>query len=705
MKFSIAGVLAFAATGMAVLFVSAQATGQGTAGPATAPPAAAAQQPAGQTAVQAIPQRPTGKVLFSRSTDENGQTTTQVGIDTNKASVFKAEAPVAEDAERHAVTFTNLDLDVRLRTVEQHIAVRALLTVRNDGQVPLARIPLQISSTLQWERIRVAGAGGQFKDAVFPVAMLKSDVDHTGQLSEAAVPLAKPLAPGGTVQLDVTYSGDIPVSAARLDVIDTPTDVAVHSDWDQISVPFTGLRGLGNVAWYPVSSVPAFLGEGARLFDEIGSHKLRLSGAHFRLRLTAEFPHGQAPTVAVINGHPAALAVTDSGPAASGPAPQDVAPGQELPGVAVADTGASVLGFEAPSLFLAIRTPHTVDNATLFTLPEDDPAVEGWTAAASEVAPFLKTWLGQTPRSRLTVLDLPDPADLPFETGALLATPIQLADSGRLSTILVHALSQAWMEPGSTPSASQTAETAGAGAPPAWLSEGVASFMGTLWMEKEHGRDQALGTLEAERPALALAEPSSPGESAGQPLAQAVSPVYYRTKAAYVLWMLRGATSDADLSVALRAWNPNQSPSQGPNQSLGSLEKLLEPAGSGRDLSWLFADWVDADKGLPDLAIENVFPTAQPNDDWFVAVNVANTGYAAAEVPVTVRSLDKSVTKRLLVPARGQAVQRILIEGKPVSVQVNDGTTPETQASVHVTTLAPANDNPAGSSSSSSQQP
>jgi len=679
MKFSIAGVLAFAATGMAVQTSLAQ----------TAPPVAPAQQTAGQAGVQApgqaAPQQSGGKVLFSRSTDETGQTTTQVGIDTSKSSVIKAEAPVAEDAERHAVTFTNMDLDVRLRTVEQHIAVRALLTVRNDGQAPLTRIPLQISSSLQWERIRVAGPGGQFKDAVFPVALLKSDVDHTGQLSEAAVPLAQPLAPGGTVQLDVTYSGDIPVSAQRLDVIDTPPDVAVHSDWDQISVPFTGLRGLGNVAWYPVSSVPAFLGEGARLFDEIGTHKLRLSGARFRLRLTVEFPHGQAPNVAVINGHDAALTVTDAGPIASGTAAQDEAPGQALPGVAFADSGASILGFEAPSLFLAIRTPHVVDNATFFTLPEDDPAVEGWSAAEGEVTPFLKIWLGQTPRSRLTVLDLPDPADLPFETGALLATPIQSADLGRLSTVLVHAMSQAWMEPASAHVASQSDEKAWVGQPPAWLSEGVASFMGTLWMEKEHGRDQALGTLEAERPALALAEPSSPGESSGQPLSQAISPVYYRTKAAYVLWMLRGATSDADLSVALRAWNPNQ----GPNKGLGALEKLLEPAGSGRDLSWLFADWVDADKGLPDLAIANVFPTAQPNDDWFVAVSVANTGYAAAEVPVTVRSADKSVTKRLLVPARGQAVQRILIEGKPVAVQVNDGTTPETQASVHVTRLEP----------------
>jgi hypothetical protein len=684
MKFLIAGVLACVATGMAVPSLSAQtaAPQQQPAGPGSGVPAAPTKQPAGQAA----PQQSGGKVLFSRSTDENGQTTTRVGINTDKPSVVKADALVAEDAERHAVTFTNLDLDVRLRTVEQHIAVRAQLTVRNDGQTPLARIPLQISSTLQWERIRVGTAGGQLKDVVFPVALLKSDVDHTGQLSEAAVPLAQPLAPGGTVQLDVTYSGDIPVSAQRLDVIDTPPDVALHSDWDQISVPFTGLRGFGNVAWYPVASVPAFLGEGVRLFDEIGSHKLRMSGARFRVRLTVEFPHGQAPTVAVINGHRAALTVVDSGPAAA-----DEAPGQEPPGVASADSGASILGFEAPSLFVAIRTAHPGDNATLYTLPDNEPAVPVWTAVAGEVAPFLKTWLGQTPRSPLTVLDLPDAEDLPFEAGALLVAPIRNGDPARLSTILVHALSEAWMEPTMAPLESQSAGTPESSGP-AWLSEGAATFMDTLWTEKEHGRAQALGVLEADRSALALVEPSSPGESAGQPLGQAISPVYYRTKAAYVLWMLRGATNDADLSVALRGWNPSQ--------GKGALEKLLEPAGSGRDLSWLFSDWVDADKGLPDLAIEGVFPTSQPTGDWFVAVSVSNRGYAAAEVPVTVRSVDKAVTRRLLVPARGKAVQRILIQGKPVAVQVNDGTTPETQAGVHVTNLGAEGEAPAGSSSS-----
>ena len=96
-------------------------------------------------------------------------------------------------------------------------------------------------------------------------------------------------------------------SAQRLLAIGTPEDVALHSDWDGIGVAFTGLRGFGNVVWYPVSAVPVILGDGARLFDEIGEQKMRMAGAHFRLRLTDEFPHGHAPTIALVNGHPVPL--------------------------------------------------------------------------------------------------------------------------------------------------------------------------------------------------------------------------------------------------------------------------------------------------------------------------------------------------------------------------------------------------------------
>jgi hypothetical protein len=70
-----------------------------------------------------------------------------------------------------------------------------------------------------------------------------------------------------------------------------------------------------------------------------------------------------------------------------------------------------------------------------------------------------------------------------------------------------------------------------------------------------------------------------------------------------------------------------------------------------------------------------------------------------------VRSAKNSVTERVLVPARGKVVQRLLVMGAPTQVQVNDGTVPETQASVHITDLdqAKSSEPPAGTSSSSEQ--
>jgi hypothetical protein len=254
----------------------------------------------------------------------------------------------------------------------------------------------------------------------------------------------------------------------------------------------------------------------------------------------------------------------------------------------------------------------------------------------------------------------------------MLATSIREGPPEELQDVMAHALTHAWIQ-----------------SPRAWLSEGIAQFMGTVWVEKERGRTRALESLEANRPALAMEEPSSPGVSTGQALAQAISPIYYRTKATYVFWMLRDLASDAALTAAFRAYDPAADVSKGYLQDSGSgtFEKLLEKASPQRDLSWFFADWVDADKGLPDLAIDSAFPVPAEAGNWLVAVNISNSGYAAAEVPVTVRSYSHTVTQRVLVPGHGKMVQRILILGKPVEVRLNDGTVPETQASVHVTKL------------------
>ncbi|MGD0683107.1 MAG: hypothetical protein ABR990_13775 [Terracidiphilus sp.] len=181
----------------------------------------AAQTTPTQPARQSTPpasQPHQGKVLFSRSTDETGQTTTQTSpavVPPQVAPQAQSAAPqvpqVPENVERQAVRFTAFYLDLRLRPIDQQIAVRALLTIRNDSKTPLTRIPLQISSTLNWEAIRV-----DTHDTAFQVATINSDADHTGLLHEALIPLTQPLAPGQTLQLDVTYSGPIALSAQRL---------------------------------------------------------------------------------------------------------------------------------------------------------------------------------------------------------------------------------------------------------------------------------------------------------------------------------------------------------------------------------------------------------------------------------------------------------------------------------------------------------
>jgi len=215
MKLSVARTLVLFAAGMAAVYCAAQNR-------ASNPSAAQSAQPG-------------GKVILSRSIDENGITHDgQTGAAAAATGAQMAATPSVEDADREAVVFTDFDMDVRLRLTAQQIAVRALVAVRNNGKTPLARIPLQISSSLNWERIRVNG-----RDVGFPVATLNSDADHTGQLHEAAVPLATPLLPGQSIQLDVSYGGAIAPSAQRLLAIGTPEGAAA------LAWPSRACAGLG----------------------------------------------------------------------------------------------------------------------------------------------------------------------------------------------------------------------------------------------------------------------------------------------------------------------------------------------------------------------------------------------------------------------------------------------------------------------------
>jgi hypothetical protein len=597
--------------------------------------AGAQQAPSpGMVPPEPLPEHP-GTVILSRSVDDAQK-------DPVAAPSATADAqPAAVDAERQAIAFVAYDLDVHLQPREHSLAVRARIVLRNSSAVPVRRLPLQISSTLQWTSVHIADAPAKFSQR-----LIDSDIDHTGALREALVPLATPLAPNQSIAVDVTYEGIVDRSTQRLEQIGTPTESAQASDWDRISDDFVGLRGVGNVAWYPVATVPVALGDGARFFTEAIAARQRQSQATLSMRITEEF-FGEAPNLAILHGE--VFKVT----------PASLPLSATIPGIVTVALPEAPLGFSSPSLFLLNRTLREGAGLAVFARPEDVDNVQAYLTAATTVTPFLGHWLGKDPRGPLNIVDLPEKGDEAFEDGGVLFANIHAADPDKLTGVLVHSLTHVYF-----------------GSPYAWLNEGIPSFMGLLWSEQTGGRDLAIQQLDNSRGALSLAEP---GETV---LLTAREPVYYRTKATYVFWMLRDLAGDEALGRALRAYQ------SGSDTSGTGFQKVLERE-SGKDLKWFFEDWVYHDRGLPDLSIAGVFPNkASLPGSYVVSVDVSNSGSAAAEVPVSVSSGTTTVTERLRVPAKSRVSHRFVLQGAPAEVAVNDGTVPEVEASVHRQTLA-----------------
>jgi hypothetical protein len=587
-----------------------------------------------------VPAEHPGTVIFSRSVEDS------------TAPAKPAATPVeahATDAERQAITFLTYDLDVHLQPREHAMAVRARVQVRNDSGSPLSRLALQISSSLQWTGVRVDGDRAPFSQQV-----VNSDIDHTGALREAVIPLARPLGPQQSLALDLTYEGTAALSANRLEQIGTPSDVAEASDWDRVSDEFVGLRGFGNVAWYPVASVPVALGDGAKFFTEAAAERQRQSQATVTMRVIEEF-FGEAPNLGVLDGE--VLAVTPTSlPAAAG-----------VPGIVTCTLPPAKLGLASPSLFLLARNAREGNGVKVFARTEDVDNAQAYLSAASIVAPMINRWLGNEPRGALNIVDLPEEEDAPFEDGDVLFANIRATEPVKLTDVLIHSLTHLYFRSSY-----------------AWLQEGVPSFMGSLWQEQSHGRDVAIQQMDNTRGALSLAEPGDAASNGTdrQALLVARDPVYYRTKATYVLWMLRDLAGDRALARAMHAYQP------GSDTAGTGFEQVLEQA-SGKDLKWFFDDWVYHDRGLPDLSIAGVFPNkANVAGSYIVAVDVANNGTAEAQVPVSVSSGTATVTEMLRIPAKSRVSHRFVLQGQPEEVAVNDGTVPEVDASVHKQTLS-----------------
>ncbi|MDQ2835387.1 MAG: hypothetical protein M3Y50_16925 [Acidobacteriota bacterium] len=637
----------------------AEADAQTTTPPAPTPAPSAQDSPT-----------PHGTILFKR--DQDSTSTTDQPTQPQPAQP-QTEHPLVTltDAERNSLTFASYDLDVHLQPASSTISVHSTLAVKNTGTLPLERLALQISSALRWESFATESPAGM-APLNFVQQTIDTDADHTGKVSEAVISLPHPLAPGATMTLTSFYSGQIVASGNRLERIGAPPEQAAHADWDRISPELTALRGFGNVLWYPTAAAPVFLGDGARLFESVGQIRLRQQDSTIHLRLTVDYT-GDAPDAAFFCGQRTQLTPVSE---------NTNLPVAQSPGIATAEFPPQRLGFRSPSLFVTDRAGTVTGTGTVTsagTVPNDAglisavtdhyDALPSYASAAQKVRPLLQDWIGAFP---LTMLNLIDHEGQPFEDDALLVAPMRAAPAESLTAPLLHSLAHAWFRSSHV-----------------WLDEGVPQFMSLLWIEQNQGREAAVKQLQGAANTLTLAEPAvarDEPEDQGQSLIRARDEVYYRTKAAAVLWMLRSIVGDDAVKRALHLYQNEGKQDADPKAFQRVLERTAQ-----RDLNWFFDDWVYRDRGLPDLTIASVTPRALESKgdthSFLVAVEVRNDGGAAAEVPVTVRSGTLTATERLRIAGHSSASTRILFQGTPEEVIVNDGSVPEATASTHTRQL------------------
>src|SRR4029077_3585280 len=108
---------------------------------------------------------------------------------------------------------------------------------------------------------------------------------------------------------------------------------------------------------------------------------------------------------------------------------------------------------------------------------EEKTKAERFGEAADAAAPFVKEWFGVA-RQKAQIVELFEEGASPFESGAMLLTPLSDADPNVLEIALVHELVHAAF-PSSRP----------------WIFEGVALFAQEAYREQKETRAAGLDLL------------------------------------------------------------------------------------------------------------------------------------------------------------------------------------------------------------------
>ena len=527
------------------------------------------------------------------------------------------------DADRTAIAITAWDLDVHLNARQQSMEAQARVTLRNSSAAPLDKIALQLSSTLNFDMIGLRGKKIAFRQNTLP-----SDADHTGQLHEAVIPLDQPLAPQPpspstsiTEARSPSPRSASPPSARPTQPRRLPTGTAS---------PKTSPASADSATSSGIPSVPC---PSRWATAQSSSPKSAARSCSIRTPPPAcASPRSFSPSRPTRRSSTATTSTWTS--------PRRCPP-LLFPESSPHRVPATRLGFETPSLFLARRAETYGNGLRVLALDAD----------AGQRADLYRR--RQTRRA----------------AGAHLARqPKRFLHHPRSARTRRRPCRN--RRPARDPALHRRCAPSHAGRR---ARAGARRFRLAARMAQRRRRRLPRHAVDRSEPRPHRSDRKSqrrpprshPGRTRhswrrapGEDLLHATSPAFYRTKAMYVLWMLRDIAGDKALQSALQAYNPAQ------DTKPDYFEHLLEKP-SGKDLRWFFDDWVYRDRRpARSLHRRASIPAAKPIRHVLVAIEIVNDGYAEAEVPVTVKGVDSSVTQRVRVPAHGRITHRITFSGK-----------------------------------------
>ena len=328
-----------------------------------------------------------------------------------------------------------------------------------------------------------------------------------------------------------------------------------------------------------------------------------------------------------------------------------------------------------------IANYQALDRPTIsfLHLPEHTSIARDYALAAEANDPLLHDWLGD-PAQPARVIELADPNANPYQSGAILFTPLRQSQTSTLQLLLLPTQVAARFQ-----------------SPHQWLQEGMERLLQCVSVDSRSGRKAALAFLDEYREPLVKAEEAAHPKSdtatkaaadtssADNTLLNTNDELYLRGKSSFVLWMLRDMLGDTAMQSALGKYRA------GADKDPSYLQRLLQ-TGSKRDLEWFFDDWVYRDRGLPDFHAAAIYVRpllSDPSKTFLLTATIEDRGGAGAEVPVLVQTPSGEKVVRVLVKAGQKESGRVEVPVAPDKITVNDGSVPEANVGNNVYDVPP----------------